>query len=736
MTALRITTFAGIVPRTDARLLPEMAAQVATNCIINSGILSPVKRKYLVYVPNKTMPAIAIYKAVYGASSAWLTWPYDVDAVKMPMPPDVTPRFAWTGDGEPRWGKSTDVTAGGGNDYPKNYFALGIPNPVAKPAVSPSGGAGTLETRFYVYTFFSQDGEESGPSPTSAGVAGYPNATWAISGMDAFPVSSGSAKVYYSTDSLAVSTTGAAGAISGATNASPIVVTETGHGRATGDKANINGVGGNTAANNSYANPYWTITVIDANTYSLDGSTGNGAYTSGGTAHKVTPHWVRAGDEVVLSANTLAVASVPSSYTFNVAGDYSAATSWARRAPWNTAGMKRRLYRTAGTASGFQLVHDDVGTTYSDTLSDAAIMGDEIISEGWKPPPVGLRGLMVTAYGALAGFVGNEYRESEPYQGHAWPDSYAYRTSPDIVAVAPMGNATCIGTVGKPYVALGSDPGTKALVGIDMPYPCLSKRSMVSDGDGALYASNLGMVRVDQSGQAVVFTEKWFTQRKWDQKSPGSMVCAVGPSRLYVTYQDGSRKSIMVFDTTVGELTENAAESDDIYVDESTGAVYISDGNGISALVGGEYPEQQTWRSKEFVLPKPANFGAAKVRFETAIDEATRDAILAEIAAVEAANAEIYATGKLKGAVNSHAVNIRKVNGSLLKTVPDLPPANNVTFTLFVDGAEKYTREATDIEPFRLPSGYLGNRVSVQVSSACDIHGIEMAETMQELAQT
>jgi hypothetical protein len=70
---------------------------------------------------------------------------------------------------------------------------------------------------------------------------------------------------------------GHTGAVTGATNASPIVITETNHGRSTGQRVTITGVGGNSAANGTF-----TITKINANTYSLDGSTGNGAYTSGG----------------------------------------------------------------------------------------------------------------------------------------------------------------------------------------------------------------------------------------------------------------------------------------------------------------------------------------------------------------------------------------------------------------------------------------------------------------------
>jgi hypothetical protein len=74
-----------------------------------------------------------------------------------------------------------------------------------------------------------------------------------------------------------------ASTITNATNATPIVVTSANHGILTGQQCYIAGVLGNTAANNTPSNPSWTVTVTDANTFSLNGSIGNGAYTSGGT---------------------------------------------------------------------------------------------------------------------------------------------------------------------------------------------------------------------------------------------------------------------------------------------------------------------------------------------------------------------------------------------------------------------------------------------------------------------
>lgn len=70
------------------------------------------------------------------------------------------------------------------------------------------------------------------------------------------------------------------GTVTGATNATPIVVTSASHGLQTGTPVVVSGVLGNTAANGDF-----TVIRINANTFSLTGSSGNGPYTSGGTWH-------------------------------------------------------------------------------------------------------------------------------------------------------------------------------------------------------------------------------------------------------------------------------------------------------------------------------------------------------------------------------------------------------------------------------------------------------------------
>ena len=69
--------------------------------------------------------------------------------------------------------------------------------------------------------------------------------------------------------------------ITGATQANPCAITIAGHGYTTGQVAMIEGVGGMTQLNSRL----YKVTVIDSNTFSLDGvnSTAFGAYTSGGS---------------------------------------------------------------------------------------------------------------------------------------------------------------------------------------------------------------------------------------------------------------------------------------------------------------------------------------------------------------------------------------------------------------------------------------------------------------------
>lgn len=82
--------------------------------------------------------------------------------------------------------------------------------------------------------------------------------------------------------SIGITCVATAKAIGGATQANPVALTITGHDFTTGEVVQIESVGGMTQLNNKV----FAVTVVDANTVTLDGCDGTafGAYTSGGTA--------------------------------------------------------------------------------------------------------------------------------------------------------------------------------------------------------------------------------------------------------------------------------------------------------------------------------------------------------------------------------------------------------------------------------------------------------------------
>jgi hypothetical protein len=124
----------------------------------------------------------------------------------------------------------------------------------------------------------------TGQQVTISGVAGNTaaNGTWTVSYFDAnnFTLNGSAGNAPYTAGGIwtLVPTSGPAMAITAASNSTPVQITSAGHGLVTGQRVTISGVGGNTAANGT-----WTITVVDANNFTLNGSQGNAVYTAGGT---------------------------------------------------------------------------------------------------------------------------------------------------------------------------------------------------------------------------------------------------------------------------------------------------------------------------------------------------------------------------------------------------------------------------------------------------------------------
>lgn len=123
---------------------------------------------------------------------------------------------------------------------------VGLAAPVTAPAMLGSGQGAIVGSYFAYVRFVDKLGFYSNLSPISA--------------------------------TFQASSSGVVGNISNASFAAPIQITSNGHGLTTGTIVLVSGVGGNSSADGT-----WTITVVDANNFTLNGSSGNSAYTGSGT---------------------------------------------------------------------------------------------------------------------------------------------------------------------------------------------------------------------------------------------------------------------------------------------------------------------------------------------------------------------------------------------------------------------------------------------------------------------
>jgi hypothetical protein len=489
----------------------------------------------------------------------------------------------------------------------------------------------------------------------------------------------------------------------------------------------------------------WSITGFDpspanSGTGTVSVSSGVTTFTNG----SAVKHWLRVGDEVIISGTVVAVSEVVSPTVFKMLGSFTGATSWSRKAPWGS--CKKRLYRSTGTTGQFQLVEDNIEAstrwsagTYTDTLADSAIAGDELISATWQPPPADLKGVIALPSGSIAGFSGNEVCFSEPFQPHAWPPEYRMRSQGyPVVSLGLYTSGIVVGTTGVPLVLLGHEPGQMAAQPAEGSYPCLTKRSMVSLGDKVAYATEHGMATIGDSGVDIL-TKDWFSRDEWDTYKPETMFSAFIRGRIYtMSDSQGDSPQMLIFDfLDKTGLTTAYINATCLFADKLTGKLYISDATNHDIREfdppGGLYM-QQDWMSKEFVLPEPVNIGAAKVNFDSRFSQQDILNLQAQYDAAVAANTALISSGDAGGQVDDEQVNFYSVNGSdLVDVSPPETESPGVSFTLYVGGKVMFSSNITSSSGFRLPSGYKTDTFAVRVQGQSLVKSIELAETMQGL---
>lgn len=176
---IKVSNFLGSFPRIHNTKLKDTAAETALNVDVTSGVLRPfynmTYKQQLVDLGTETK-AIHFYK--FPDQEGFFQFPDHVDIAYSPIADDQYRRVYWSGDsrddGHLLFSYTPQLTHGVSYN-PTMWYRVGIPAPTQVPTLVSQSNEYTEEeleelsdeARVYVYTYVSDTGEESAPSPSS-----------------------------------------------------------------------------------------------------------------------------------------------------------------------------------------------------------------------------------------------------------------------------------------------------------------------------------------------------------------------------------------------------------------------------------------------------------------------------------------------------------------------------------------------------------------------------------------
>lgn len=427
---------------------------------------------------------------------------------------------------------------------------------------------------------------------------------------------------------------------------------------------------------------------------------------------------------------------------------------------------KTRIYRTVtGQRSvdyRFVAELDPPAATYNDTQSvDVVSLNESLPSLGWELPPQGLQGIVNMANGIMVGFKDRDVYFSEPFRPHAWPVEYIRSVESDIVGIGVYQNGAVICTTSNPYVATGTTPESIALTRLDDVEPCQNFRSIVNGLEGVMYTSQNGLILVNQSG-AFNVTQPLITRNEWrDDYSPATAQCSTDGSRM-LTFTDTNMGWIFTPHEPLGHLVKLGGFTDvqSVQSDPFTGEAYIISSDVVYLWNPTDTePLAYTWKSKEFELPYPVNFGAYRIQYEDIIsgEDFTPGYDYTTYNASRFAASDIETETPTLSTIPLNTLNLVPLNGVRVESgVTESPPVtqfrmpfggsplvpldnnllrDSIGIKIWGDGVLRYDQEITSTDTMRLPSGYKADKWQVELASAQNIYSFKMAGTGKELVK-
>lgn len=352
--------------------------------------------------------------------------------------------------------------------------------------------------------------------------------------------------------------------------------------------------------------------------------------------------------------------------------------------------INKRIYRinTSDTSAEYQFVAEVElsQTEFIDDLEDLDL-GEVIATEDYDMPPYDMEGIKPMANGMIVGFNGNQINYNEPYRVHAWPISYRRNTHYPIVGIGIYGQMGLqpysfglITTEQYPYTVYGTTPDTMIMNQVEIPYPCVSKRSIVDMGQyGVMYASSDGLVLASAKGidLATRLGEGvWsITPAQWRAKKPATIVGSRWDQYYMGYYDDGSTQEGFLFDPATKDFIFLDDFASAIALNPQTGALHIFSDSKIQSWDTGA-AQTATWKDKKRFTSSAVAFTAARVV------------------------ADSY---------------------------------SSVTLVVDADGSEVENVAVTADEPFIIDTGDLANTFELELQTADDMQSVEMAGDIEQL---
>lgn len=432
---------------------------------------------------------------------------------------------------------------------------------------------------------------------------------------------------------------------------------------------------------------------------------------------------------------------------------------------WNLSGMQttvdnpsfrnittKKIYRTVpGNSSSlfFYVGEVPLGTaTYADTVPDATVASNNTLeSTTWLEPPVGMEGFVVMPGGYLVGWAGRRLLFSEPYRPHAWPAEYELSTEFEIVGLVVWGTTLIVGTKSNPYFGQGNTPAAFTLQKMDAVEPCLSRRGMVATVAGAYYPSINGLILANAGGVRVI-TQDLLTKEEWARYNP-SNIYAAQLGLQYVAFSSDSFGFIFNPTEPNARLVEidRLSNVEGIETDRYTGNVSLIYQDRLWEW-DPETSERMFWRwkSKEFHVNKPLNFGAVKIKF----DDTDNDVSIDVQGYYGPYNTARFAAGTLN-TIGGHAIdgventglvpdwtepeNKMEIGGDPLYPINDmLSEQSAVRFIAYADGEKVFDRVINRETIFRMPAGFKRDVWQFEMVSNTNVYSVTIAETGKDLA--